>query len=214
MRVLSDSRLENSPIGTFLPHHSDIKGINLWLLSNGKYLISFTNKFKPVIPPNPTLSFKGGILSLLKWNPSMGAQQISKFWITLERIPFHLWSNKVVQILGNSCGQFLSVHWKSMGFLPLGQIVILISIESVDQIPSSLSLHFNGLSYKISVSTTKLRLWSNENLVEPPVLWGPHLLLPSPLGTTIAICTETKLRDLGLPKLLTPWTIITVYATS
>ncbi|KAL4192521.1 hypothetical protein AMTRI_Chr06g172400 [Amborella trichopoda] len=43
-----------------------------------------------------------------------------------------------------------------MGFLALGKIVILTSTESANLIPSSLSLHFDGLSYKITVTVQGL----------------------------------------------------------
>ncbi|KAL4199823.1 hypothetical protein AMTRI_Chr03g146720 [Amborella trichopoda] len=120
-------------------------------MANTSFLLQDLASCPPDVP-NSKLNFQGGLLSLKHWDEKMGAYCKSKFWILIG-VPLHLWSQYVFKTIGNSCGEFISVHWKSFGTLPLGNIISLIASESIDNILNLHHLHCNGFSYHIKVGS-------------------------------------------------------------
>ncbi|KAL4191189.1 hypothetical protein AMTRI_Chr07g28490 [Amborella trichopoda] len=125
---------------------------------NGKYLISFPANSFPRDFSNSKLHFKGALLSLEKWNRSLDAVQNKKFWVNFEGIPLHLWTNSVFRSLGNCCDLFISVHWKSVGSLPLVNLVLLVAAHFEDNFSTTIFLHMASLTLSLFRSRARIAM--------------------------------------------------------
>ncbi|KAL4192412.1 hypothetical protein AMTRI_Chr06g194110 [Amborella trichopoda] len=76
------------------------------------------------------LHFKGGRLMLRKWEEYLEAVNRTKLWLAVEGIPIHLWTQQVFRAIGECCGSFITLHWKSLGTLSLGFVIILVESSS------------------------------------------------------------------------------------
>ncbi|KAL4186308.1 hypothetical protein AMTRI_Chr09g33180 [Amborella trichopoda] len=143
----SSLRLGTALVEKFSPCRDNIPSIETWAkscrkdyevtcrrLPEGNILFVFDSHFASstalqVHPP----PFKGTNISLRPWSSSASATHSQKVWLCVDNIPLHAWHPLSVQTIRCKCGNFVSTNCKSLEFLLLGSIVLLV--EPSSQLP-------------------------------------------------------------------------------
>ena len=97
---------------------------------------------------------RGEALILERWNPSTGCtrskSQNQEAWIRVVGLPLHLWTEKILVTIGNSCGGFVAMDKETSLMKNLLWARILVKMKSSGR-PTSVNLLAGGRSYEIQL---------------------------------------------------------------
>ena len=97
---------------------------------------------------------RGEALILERWNPSTGCMrsksQNQEVWIRVVGLPLHLWTEKILVTIGNSCGGFVAMDKETSLMKNLLWARILVKMKSHGR-PTSVYLLARGRSYEIQL---------------------------------------------------------------